>query len=118
MALMNAGEVSHVPQTMRQCIEECLRCHAACLGEASHHCLEMGGQHVEAHHLRLMLACAEICRATAALMLVGTDLHRRQCAICAELCRACAKSCEEVGEMDECVEACRRCAESCERMAA
>src|SRR5690606_16704615 len=57
-----ASMTRHIPEDMRQCIEECLRCHAVCLGMASHHCLEAGGAHVEPIHFRLMLACAEACQ--------------------------------------------------------
>ena len=34
-------------QDMRQCIENCLKCHASCT-ETSTHCLQMGGKHAEA----------------------------------------------------------------------
>lgn len=108
----------HIPEDMRQCIEECLRCHAVCLGMASHHCLEAGGAHVEPIHFRLMLACAEACQSAANFMLIGVPHHRAQCGICAQVCEDCAKSCEELSDMQECVEACRRCAEHCRRMAA
>lgn len=103
---------------MRECIDTCLRCYAACLGTASTHCLEVGGPHVEPHHFRLMLACAEICRTSAHFMLLGTPHHRHTCRECAEICRECAESCAKVGDMDACVQACRACAESCVRMAA
>jgi hypothetical protein len=103
---------------MRDCIDDCLDCHSVCLASLSRHCLEAGGKHVEAEHVRRMLACAELCRAAAAVMMIGTEIHRRVCAVCAQACDACARSCEEVGEMDECVEACRNCAESCREKAA
>ena len=80
---------------MQSCIDECLRCYQTCLGMASNHCLEVGGKHVEPAHFRLMLACAEMCRTSAHLMLLGTEHHRHACAECAEICEACAKSCEE-----------------------
>jgi hypothetical protein len=102
---------------MQACIDDCLRCYQACLGMASHHCLDVGGRHTEARHMRLMLACAEICRASAAIMLIGVEQQGKVCAACAEICEACARSCEAIGDMDSCVEACRRCAESCHRMA-
>lgn len=105
-------------EDMRACIDACLACYRTCREDLTHHCLEAGGRHLEADHVRLMLACAEICRTSADIMLIGTDLHRRTCAVCAEICEACAQSCETVGEMDDCVAACRRCAESCRRMAA
>ena len=85
---------------------------------ASNHCLEVGGKHVEPAHFRLMLACAEMCRTSAHLMLLGTEHHRHTCAEWAEICEACAESCEEVGGMDDCVRQCRSCAETCRKMAA
>lgn len=100
------------------CIETCLACHRTCLGMASHHCLETGGRHVEPEHFRLMLACAEACRASAALMLIGSPVHRHQCGACAEICAACARSCEDVGGMEACVAACRACEAACRAMAA
>ena len=103
---------------MQACIDACLRCHDTCLTMASQHCLELGGEHVAPGHFRLMLACAEICRAAAAIMMIGVDQHARVCAACAEICDACAQSCERVGDMQDCVQACRTCAESCRQMAA
>jgi hypothetical protein len=101
---------------MQQCIDNCLACARTCLEAASHHCLEAGGKHTEPGHFRLMLACAEICRAAAAVMMIGTELHGRVCAACADICEACAEDCQRVGGMDECVAACRRCASSCREM--
>jgi hypothetical protein len=103
---------------MRRCIDICLRCHRTCLTETSQHCLEAGGAHTAPPHLRLMLACAEICRTSAAMMMIGVEQHRLTCGVCAEICEACARSCEEVGGMEECVRTCRECAESCRQMAA
>ena len=103
---------------MQSCIDECLRCHSACLSMAMNHCLEAGGRHVEPEHFRLMIACAEICQTSANFMLIGTDHHKHVCRECAEICEECARSCEQIGDMQECVDACRRCAESCRKMAA
>ena len=106
---------------MQACIEACLRCHSVCLGMASHHCLEAGGEHVEPMHFRLMLACAETCKSAANLMLIGSghsDHHKAMCRVCADVCEACAQSCERLGDMQDCVDACRHCADSCRRMAA
>lgn len=103
---------------MQACVEECLRCHSTCLGMATHHCLEAGGKHIEPRHFRLMLACAEMCRTSAAMMLIGTEHHKHTCRECAEICEECATSCEQVGGMDDCVNACRACATSCQEMAA
>ena len=98
------------------CIETCLRCYATCLGTASNHCLKVGGPHVEQGHFRLMLACAEICRTHAHLMIMGSPHAKHLAPECAEVATACASSCEAVGDMDDCVEACRACAASCAEM--
>ena len=103
---------------MQSCIDECLACYRTCLGEAMNHCLEAGGKHTEPVHFRTMIACAEMCRTSAHLMLTGSELHRHSCAACAEICEACARSCEGIEGMEACAEQCRRCAESCRRMAA
>jgi hypothetical protein len=107
----------HTPD-MQACIDACLACYRTCLSTAMNHCLEMGGAHVEKAHFTLMTACAEICRASAHVMLTGSDQHGHTCRACAEVCRACAEDCERIGGMDECVAACRACAESCAAMAA
>lgn len=102
---------------METCIENCLTCHKVCLREAMIHCLEVGGRHIEPSHFRLMLNCAEICQTSANFLLSHSEFHQQACAVCAEICEACARSCEQVGEMEECVQVCRRCAESCRQMA-
>jgi len=103
---------------MQSCIDVCTECHQACV-RAARACLEMGGRHAAADHVRTMLDCAQICSTSADFMLRGSDLHTSTCRACAEICRACADSCDEIGgeEMSQCAEVCRRCAESCERMA-
>ena len=110
--------MQHLSDTMQDCIEKCLDCHAVCLREAMNHCLEAGGKHVEPRHFRLMITCAEICQTSANFMLSGSELHGATCGVCAQVCDACAESCEAVGDMEECVAACRACAESCREMAA
>ena len=108
----------HMDEKMRRCIDACLDCHRVCVTEASQHCLDVGGRHVEPRHMRLMLGCGEICRTSGYFMELGTEFHKRTCAVCADVCEECANDCEQVGDMEECVRACRHCAESCRRMAA
>jgi hypothetical protein len=81
-----------------------------------HHCLETGGQYVEPRHFRLMTACAEICRTSAALMLIRSPSHLLQCDLCAKVCEDCATDCERIGGMADCVAACRACAKECRQM--
>lgn len=103
---------------MQACIDACKRCHDACLGTFTHHCLETGGDHIKPEHARLMLSCAEVCEACANVMCIGSGVHKYVCRACAEVCEACARDCERVGDMQDCVTACRACAESCRKMAA
>ena len=106
-----------LPSEMKSCIEACQRCHAACLQTAMLHCLEVGGRHTEPKHFRLMVACAEICRTSAALMMIGSPSHLIQCDLCAKVCEECATDCEHIGGMEACVQACRACAKECRQMA-
>lgn len=104
---------------MQECIDRCQSCQEICL-ESIAHCLELGGKHAEADHIRMLMACAEICDTSARFMLLGSKHHARTCEVCAEVCEACAKDCEQLAEdelMQRCAEVCRRCAESCRQMA-
>lgn len=101
---------------MQACADLCTACSKTCLSEAMNRCLEAGGEHLEPKHFRLMMACAEICRSAAAVMLIGVPQHVFVCNACAEICRACADSCEKIGDMTECAKICRTCALSCEEM--
>ena len=117
---MSSHATHQMSPEMQQCIQNCMECHRICL-ETVPHCLQMGGKHAEAVHIRLLLDCAEICQTSANFMIRGSDLHTRTCAVCAEVCERCAEDCERIGAGDEqmrrCAEMCRRCADSCRRMA-
>lgn len=43
-------------QEMGNCIENCQNCHAVCL-ETISHCLEMGGEHANSEHIKLLQDC-------------------------------------------------------------
>jgi hypothetical protein len=105
---------------MQECIDNCTRCHAVCVATTIH-CLQQGGKHAEASHIRLLVDCAQICATSADFMLRGSDLHGRTCGVCAEVCARCAEECGRMAADDEvmqrCADECRRCAESCRRMA-
>lgn len=102
---------------MQTCIQACLKCYEVCTRMTATHCLETGGDHVEPDHIRLMLACSEICRTNAHLMLIDYADHKKLCALCATICEECARSCEKLNGMEECVDACMRCAAACKGMA-
>lgn len=103
-------------QSMQSCIDICNRCAQTCLQTAMNQCLEMGGQHVEPEHFRLMMSCAQICQLSANFMSMNSRFHNRTCEVCAEVCEACASDCENIGSMENCVSVCRECAESCKQM--
>ena len=105
------------PETLK-CIETCLECYGICLGMATNHCPAIGGPNVEQEHLRLMLACAEMCRTHAHFMILGSPHARHLAPECAEISGLCADSCERGGGRDDGVAACRACAASCRAMAA
>ena len=110
----------HLNSEMRECLRNCQECHAICT-ETAQHCLQLGGKHGDADHIRLLLDCAEICQTSADFLLRGSGLHLKTCAVCADICRNCADSCERIGKDDDmmklCTQACRTCADSCQRMA-
>ena len=81
------------------------------------HCLETGGKHTEPKHFRLMMACSEVCRTSAHLMLINSPHAKHLCKECAEICDECAADCAKLGDMKDCVEACRRCAVGLRKMA-
>ena len=112
-------EATQLSAEMLQCVEDCQECHAICT-ETIMYCLQMGGRHADATHIRTMLDCAEACATSAHFMLRQSALHRRTCAVCAEACTECAVSCERFTDdqvMQQCTEACRNTAASNEKLA-
>ena len=110
--------MQHRDSRMQKCIDECSNCHRICL-ETLTHCLSKGGRLSEAHHIRLLTDCAEICQVSANFMLRNSELHVYTCGACAEICERCARSCEEMSDDDlmaRCAEACRTCATLCREM--
>ena len=104
-------------QKLQACIDACGQCHESCLHTAMTHCLETGGDHVEAGHFSLMMSCAEICQTTSNFMLSGSSFHKDVAAVCATICEACAESCDQIAGLQECAKTCRECADSCRKMA-
>jgi hypothetical protein len=110
----------HRSMEMENCIKNCNDCHHICL-ETISYCLQKGGRHAEAQHIRLLMDCAQICHTSEDFMLRASDLHHLTCGVCAEVCERCAQDCESMASSDAqmkgCAEVCRRCAESCRQMA-
>ena len=104
---------------MQTCIDDCQECWTLCT-ETVQHCLQKGGRHAEADHIRLLLDCADICRTTADFLLRGSDLFPQVCDMCAIVCERCADSCDQLAEdssMMDCAEVCRHCVDSCRQVA-
>ena len=116
---MDGNAHSMLDEKMRACIEECHNCHDICT-ETVTHSLQMGGDHSEPNHIRLLLDCAEICQTSANFMLRMSDFHGQVCGVCAEVCERRAEDCERFSDdqmMQQCAEACHSCARSCREMA-
>lgn len=105
---------------MKECIENCQDCYTACR-DTEVHCLQMGGKHAEASHIRILQDCADICWVSAEFMRRGSELHSQVCKVCADACQKCADDCRRVGgdddQMQQCADACEKCANSCKEMA-
>lgn len=108
----------HQNPELQACIENCEDCSRECQETLFGYCLPKGGQHIEAHHVKLMADCIEICQTSANFMKRNSEYHEVVCNACAELCEACAKSCEAMNDetMKRCAEVCRRCAKTCRDM--
>lgn len=104
---------------MQECIRNCQDCHTICLGIIVY-CLQAGGAHAEATHIRRLLDCAEICETSANFMIRDSAFHAETCRACATICEQCATECENFGEdaqMQTCAQVCHQCADSCRQMA-
>lgn len=104
---------------MQLCIQNCTVCHQVCEQTLSY-CLTQGGKHLEPHHLKALIDCAQICAVSADFMSRESAIHASVCGACAKACLACADSCEQMGDdeaMKLCADVCRQCEESCRKMA-
>jgi hypothetical protein len=105
-------------QTRQQAISNTQDCGAICI-QTIQHCLEVGGAHAEASHLRLMQDCADLCAASTKILLRGGQHHAEVATACANLCDLCAASCEKYigdAQLKACANQCRLCAQACRQM--
>jgi hypothetical protein len=103
---------------LQPCIASCWECRHTCQVTLFQHCLEQGGAHTAAAHVKLMVDCMEICQTAADFMVRDSALHTMICAACAATCEACAASCAAIDDkiMQHCAEVCLRCAKICREM--
>ena len=111
--LMTADELS---AEVARCVDRCESCHRLCLTALMGRCLDDYCDGTDPHQLRMMLACAYLCRTTADLMLTLPAPLDTVCAACAQLCWECARGCPNP-DLQELVTSCMECAESCNRLA-
>lgn len=114
---MQPHATHHHATASPECREACTACAQICTEMLYGHCLEAGGAHAHAEHVRAMADCAEICATAAAFMSRGSPHHHEICQACAIICRACADSCRQLDGMEACAAACERCEASCRAMA-
>ena len=67
---------------LHACIATCWECRNECQETLFNHCLEKGGKHVEAAHVRLMADCIQACQTAADFMVRGSQFHASECAAC------------------------------------
>jgi hypothetical protein len=104
-------------ESMQTCIDACNACAIACDHCASACLAEQDVQKLT-RCIALDIDCAEICRASVALMSRGSELASVQCEACIEACERCAEECEKhpMQHCRDCARVCRRCADECRRM--
>ncbi len=105
--------------TLRDCINKCWACRDTLQSTLFNYCLQQGGEHARADHVRLMTDAVQMCQTSADFMTRGSKMHPSVCNTCAAVCEACARSCDDFDdqEMKVCADTCRACAESCWDMA-
>jgi hypothetical protein len=110
--------VRGAPQVTQGAARTIQDCQANCV-QTIQSCLENGGDHADPAHLQLMQDCADVCEATAKVLLRSSPHHADLAAACASLCEFCAASCESfVGDlqMKACANQCLLCASACRQM--
>lgn len=105
---------------MEQAIINATNCYKTCAKTITH-CLEMGGEHANPGHIKVLMDCAKICHLSTDFMIRESTHHKQICGVCAEICSACADRCERLGPddqlMQDCARICRECAKTCGQMA-
>ena len=105
-------------QIEKECLLACNECAAACLQCASA-CLDEEDPKAMVRCIQLDLACADMCRLTAASIARGDDYMKAVSSLCAQACKSCATECAKhaMAHCQLCAEACQRCAVACTNMA-
>ncbi len=81
---MQQGGSVHLSPEMQHCIELCQDCETTCQLTLMY-CLQQGGTHAEATHIRLLLDCIALCQTCIGLMARDSEFAGRFCTLCGEL---------------------------------
>jgi hypothetical protein len=100
------------------CVTACWTCRNECQKTFFDHCLQEGGPHLEADHVRIIMDCIALCQATADSMVRRSPVYAAICAAAALVCDACAESCDAIDTetMRQLGAHCRACATACREM--
>jgi hypothetical protein len=97
------------------CKEECVKCAGVCKTTLKH-CTELGGEHANADHLKVMKDCIEACDHAAAFTgkkgSVEEYTWKDTCKTCMDACQKCADVCDGMKDdkiMQRCARECRFC---------
>lgn len=113
---MAGDKLAQAIAALNECANVCTICADACLSE----------EHVQ--HLRRCIRlnqdCADICRATVAVLARPSEADRNvlrsMLQSCQTICESCGSECEKHAQMHEhcrvCAESCRHCAQICSEM--
>ncbi|MBI4496808.1 MAG: four-helix bundle copper-binding protein [Chloroflexi bacterium] len=101
-----AGPNADLHSGLEECINSCW--------QTLSYCLDKGGQHVQANHMRLLMDCAEICETADDYLMRNSAITGRITPIVADVCERTAQSLNQFRDdpqMQNCVDACQRTAE-------
>ncbi len=107
-------------QVRQEAIRNTQDCEAICV-QTVQYCLEVGGAHAEAMHVRHIQDCADVCQTATKIFLRGSPHNAELAAACATLCDMCAASCEKYigdAQLKACANQCRLCASACRQVVA
>lgn len=110
--------VRNAAQFTQEAIRSTQDCEALC-AQVIQHCLEVGGAHADASHLRLLQDCVDICEATRKIFQRRSPHFSELSFACASICEAAAAACERFigdAQMKACANQCRLSAIACRQL--
>jgi hypothetical protein len=106
-------------RAMKDAIMSTQDCAAICV-QTVQYCLEVGGDHARATHVRHLQDCADICAVATMVLLRGSPHNAELATTCANACDLCAASCQRFAgdaQLKACANQCLLCAAACRQAA-